>query len=167
MACFIRHLCRCSCGSELPVSRFKLDGQSFRTFHLFQVTGILPGLSATFGVSRCVSYLYCSCVFWATLFGVWLCLQLISFLCFLGEVWCVVVSVVYIVFVFPTLRRLVCGCICYLYRSCVFGEENGSAYYGSCCGYEGRLLKKQTLPRFPYRRRMLPKDGAPNRIFLT
>jgi len=127
------HLCRCSRSSELPISRFPLNRQSFSTFHLFQVTGILPALSATlFVVSRCVSYLYFSCVFWTTLFGVWLCLQLISFLCFLGHV-------------------VVCGCVCYLYLSCVsyatlfgvclcllltsflcfLGEENGSVYYGS------------------------------------
>jgi hypothetical protein len=29
--------------------------------------------------------------------------------------------------------------------------------------YEGSLLKMQSLPRFPYERRMLPKDGATNR----
>jgi hypothetical protein len=33
--------------------------------------------------------------------------------------------------------------------------------------YGGSLLKMQSLPSFPYGRRMLPKDGAPNWIFLT
>ena len=79
-----------------------MNRQAFRTYHLPQVTGILPALSATmFGVSCCITYLYCSSVFWGTLFGEWLCLLLISFLCFLGDVvWCVAVCVTYIVFVF-------------------------------------------------------------------
>jgi len=73
---------------------------------------------------------------------VWLCLQLISFLCFLGHV---------------VMR----GCVCYLYLSCVsyatlfgvclcllltsfscfLGEENGSVYYGSCCGVRGSFAE--------------------------
>ena len=114
-ACVLRHLRRCSRCSQLTVSRFPLNRQSFRTYHLPQVTGILPALSATlFGVSH---HLYCSSVFWGTLFGDCLCLLLMSFFCFwatlcgvvesvtyivlvfLGDVvWCVVVSVTYIVF---------------------------------------------------------------------
>jgi len=99
--CLRRHPCRCSHGFEHPVSLFLLNQQCFPMFHLFQVTGILPTLLATF---RCVSYLNCSCVFWVT-FGVWLCLLLISFLCFLGDVWCVVVSVTCVVLVFFGKRK--------------------------------------------------------------
>jgi len=33
--------------------------------------------------------------------------------------------------------------------------------------YEDRLRKIHSLPRFSYGRRMLPKGGAPNTIFLT
>ena len=33
--------------------------------------------------------------------------------------------------------------------------------------YEDRLRKMQSLPRFSYGRRIVRKDGAPNRIFLT
>ena len=114
-ACVLRHLRRCSRCSQLTVSRFPLNRQSFRTYHLPQVTGILPALSATlFGVSH---HLYCSSVFSATCL-VSGCLLLISFLCFLGKevVWCVVVSVTYRVLVFFGRRCLVCGCVCYLYR---------------------------------------------------
>ena len=168
-ACVIRHLCRCCRGSERPVSGFPLNRQSFSIFHLFQVTGILPALSMTlFGVSRCVSYLYCSCVFWATLFGVWLCLQLISFLCFLGTlrgVFCVC----YLYRSCISYRRcLVCACACYLHRSCVVWEKKMVQHIMEVVAeYEDRLRKIHLLPRFSYGRRMLPKDGAPNTIFLT
>ena len=102
-ACLLRHLRRCSRGFELPVSRFPLNRQSFRTYHLPQVTSILPALSATmFGVSRCATYLYCSSVFWGALFGEWLCL------------------LTYLVLVFFGRRCVVCSCVCYLYSSCVF-----------------------------------------------
>ena len=130
-ACVLRHLRRCSRFSLLTVSRFPVNRQSFRTYHLPHVTGILPALSATlFGVSRCAIYLYCSSVFWGTLFCECLCLLLMLFVCFFGDVvWCVVQSVTYIVLVFFG-RRLVCGWVCYI----VFwgGKDNGSAYCGSC-----------------------------------
>jgi len=86
-ACVFRHVRRCS---QLSVSRFPVNRQSFRTYHLPQVTGILPALSATlfgeglcvtsvilvfFGKRRrvvcsCVCNQYNSCVFWATFFRV-------------------------------------------------------------------------------------------------
>ena len=99
----LRELRRYSRGSEFPISRFPLNRQSFRTYHLSEVTRILPAISATmFGVPRCATYLYCSsvflggclvsvcvcylsrsCVFWATLFGV--CVTYIVFVFFWGE----------------------------------------------------------------------------------
>ena len=62
--CVLRYICRSCHGSELPVSRFPLNRQSFRTFHLFQLTGNLPALSSTlFTDCGCVCYLYRSSVF--------------------------------------------------------------------------------------------------------
>jgi len=91
----------------------------------------------------CVCYLYCSCVFWATLFGVWLCLLLILFLCFLGDtVWCVVVSVTYNILVFFGRRCLVCGCVLLISFLCFLGKENGSEYYGSSCGVRGSFAEE-------------------------
>jgi len=136
-ACVLRHLRRCSRCSQLTVSRFPVNRQSFRTYHLPQVTGVLPALSATlFGVSRCATFLYCSSVFWGhCLVSVCVCYLCRS--CVLGR------------------RYVVCSSVCYLYSSCVFlatlfgawllllfisfscfwGEkEDGSAYCGSCCG---------------------------------
>jgi len=113
------------CMYVCTVSRFPVNRQSFRTYHLPQVTGILPALSATlFGVCRCATCLYCSSVFWGTLCGECLCLLLMLFVCFFGDVvWCVVESVTYIVLAFFG-QPLVCGCVCYLYRFRVFlGEK--------------------------------------------
>ena len=77
-ACVLRHLRRCS---QLTVSRFPVNQQSFRTYHFPQVTGIFPALSATlFGVSRCATHLYCSSDFGDVVWCV--CLLLMSFLCF-------------------------------------------------------------------------------------
>ena len=52
------------------------------------------------------------------------CLVLISFLCFLGKdvVWCVV-------------------CLLLISFLCFLGKENGSAYYGSCCGLRGSFAE--------------------------
>ena len=139
-ACVLRHLRRCSRCSQLTVSRFPVNRQSFRTYHLPQVTGVLPALSATlFGVSRCATFLYCSSVFWGhCLVSVCVCYLCRS--CVLGR------------------RCVVCSSVCYLYSSCVFlatlfgawlflllisfwcflgGKEDGSAYCGSCCGLRG------------------------------
>ena len=61
-ACVLRHLCRCSRCSQRSVSRFPVNRQSFRTYHVPQVTGILPALSGTlFWVLRCVAYIVLLC----------------------------------------------------------------------------------------------------------
>jgi len=40
----------------------------------------------------------------------------------------------------------VCGCVCYVYRSCVFlGEENGSAYEASCRGVRGSFAEDAVI----------------------
>ena len=105
-------------------------------FHLFQVTGIFPTLLVTF---RCVSYLYCSCVFWVT-FGVWLCLLLILFLCILGDVCCVVVCYLYCSCVFWVM----CGvwlCLLLILFLCFLGKENGSEYNGRSCGVQESFVE--------------------------
>jgi len=55
---------------------------------------------------------------------------------------CLVASVTYIALVCFGRHRLVCGCVSNLYRSCVFfGEQNGSVYYGNCCGVRGSFAE--------------------------
>ena len=61
-ACVLRHQRRCSRCSLLTVSLFAVNRQSIRSYHLPQVTGILPALSATlFGVCSCVTYIVLVC----------------------------------------------------------------------------------------------------------
>ena len=98
-SCVLRHLRRCSHSSQLSVSRFPVNRQCFRTYHLLQITRILPAFSGAFGASRCAAYLYSG--FLGTVFGESVC---VCYLC----------SCVF-------LRRcVVCSWVCYLCSSCVF-----------------------------------------------
>ena len=97
-ACVLRHLRRCSRCTLLTFSHFPVNRQSFRTFHLPQVNGILPALSAKlFGVCSFVTYIDLVCFGGRCLVS--LCLLRLSFLCFFffgkDVVWCVFVCVTY------------------------------------------------------------------------
>ena len=88
-------------------------------------------------VCSSVCYLYSSCIFWAT-FGVWMCLLLLSFSCFLGDVWCVDV--------------------CYLYRFRVFWGEKKMVQriVEVVADYEDRVnLTALCVSRSPFLRRRL------------
>jgi hypothetical protein len=99
------------------VSRFPVNRQSFRTYHLPQVTGIFPALSATlFGVCSCVTYR--SCVFWGTLFGESLCLLRLSFF-----------------FFFRNIRCVVCSCVLPIYLLLFFAPHNTHHLQVTVSGY--------------------------------
>jgi hypothetical protein len=66
-----------------------------------------------------------------------------------------------------SVLSILCGCVGYLFRTCVWGAENGSPSKEIIAEYEDRLRKMQLVPSISYGRRLLRKDSAPNRMFLT